>query len=240
MIKYVIIDERMRNIEKDKLKFLGYKLIELKKNPNIYEEISSHVDIFCSKINKKIIAEESAYKNINKMIENDNNIIQGISLVGKKYPEDIKYNVCIVGNKAIHNFKYTDREIIEELKREKFELINVNQGYSNCGIVVIDEKSIITKDTGIFNILKKYDLDILYIDWDLDIKLIKNKEYSKMNGFIGGAISKVENKIIVFGDLNKIDKKNKIRSFIEKRNLEIIDFKGLDVIDYGGIIEYSK
>ena len=42
----LIIDERMRQIEKDMLKLLGYELIEIKKNENIYTEISSHVDIF--------------------------------------------------------------------------------------------------------------------------------------------------------------------------------------------------
>ena len=43
-------------------------------------------------------------------------------------------------------------------------------------------------------------------------------------------------KIIVFGDLDKIDCDKQIRIFIEKRGLKIIEFKGLDVIDYGGIL----
>ena len=58
-----------------------------------------------------------------------------------------------------------------------------------------------------------------------------------MNGFIGGAIGKAHNNVIVFGDLNKIDKENQIRNFIKIRNLKLIDFKDLDVIDYGGILE---
>ena len=58
-----------------------------------------------------------------------------------------------------------------------------------------------------------------------------------MTGFIGGAISRLDDYVIVFGDLEKIDKNNIIRSYITKKGLEIIDFKGLDVIDYGGIIE---
>ena len=58
-----------------------------------------------------------------------------------------------------------------------------------------------------------------------------------MSGFIGGAIERMENNVIVFGDLNKIDKENKIRNFITSRNLNVIDFKGFDVIDYGGIIK---
>lgn len=56
-------------------------------------------------------------------------------------------------------------------------------------------------------------------------------------GFIGGVITRIEDSIIVTGDLRKIDIDDKIREFIERKNLKIIDFKDLDVIDYGGILE---
>ena len=51
----IIIDERMRSIEKQKLEELGYELIEIKQSEQVYEEISSHVDIFTCKIDEKII-----------------------------------------------------------------------------------------------------------------------------------------------------------------------------------------
>ena len=35
ILSYLIIDKRMRNIEKQKLKDLGYNLIEIKENKNI-------------------------------------------------------------------------------------------------------------------------------------------------------------------------------------------------------------
>ena len=66
-ISQLIIDERMRKIEKDKLKELGYDLIEIKRNSNVYEEISSHVDIFTCKIGNKLIVESSQYKIIKEM-----------------------------------------------------------------------------------------------------------------------------------------------------------------------------
>ena len=57
-----------------------------------------------------------------------------------------------------------------------------------------------------------------------------------MQGFIGGAMARIENKMMIFGDLKKIDEQGKIREFLQNRQLEIIDFKDFDVIDYGGII----
>jgi len=84
--------------------------------------------------------------------------------------------------------------------------------------------------------LQKHNIDVLYLQNELDIKLLNNEEYSKRKGFIGGVISIIDNKVFVSGDLNKIDQNEQIRNFIEKRNLKLIEFKGLDVIDYGGIV----
>ena len=34
---YIIIDNRMRNIEKNMLKYLGYKLVEIQKSNNVMQ-----------------------------------------------------------------------------------------------------------------------------------------------------------------------------------------------------------
>ncbi len=231
-MKNLFIDYRMRDCEKNKLKEIGYQLIDVPINKNLYPEISSHVDVHVCKINNKIVLENSLYNYINKNV-----FIRGNSSVFEKYPEDIKYNVCIIGNKAIHNFKYTDTKILDLLKEYGYELIDVKQGYSKCSIAIIDDNSVILSDKGLYNILKNYNIDILFLDYEPDIKLLSEIGYSNKNGFIGGAISRIDDYIFITGDLNKIDKENKIRSFIESKNLKIIDFKNLDVIDYGGIVE---
>lgn len=236
----LIIDERMRQIEKEKLKELGYGLIEIKQSEKVYREISSHVDIFTCKIGEKLIVEPSQYNYIKNQLQVENEVEQGNESIEEKYPFDIKYNVCTIGKKALHNFDYTDSKIKEELKNQGYELINTTQGYTNCSIAVIDENSAIVTDKGLYKILQKHDIDVLYVQYELDIKLLNNNGYSTRKGFIGGAISRIDNNIIVFGDLNKIDQKGQMRKFIEKRNLNIIEFIGLDVIDYGGIIEIKS
>lgn len=222
----------MRNFEKNKLKELGYNLYEIECNPNLYYEISAHTDIHCCKINKTLITPTDI---------NLSNSINGLSILSSEYPFDIPYNICIVGNFAIHNFKYTDKKILQILNENNFNKIHINQGYSKCSIAVIDEKSIIVTDKTIFEALKNYDLDILLLDESITkkIHLYKNKEleYSSMNGFIGGVISRIDDFIFVSGDLSYIDFDNKIRNFIEKRNLKIIDFPNMDIIDYGGILK---
>lgn len=229
--KKVIIDNRMRQIEKQKLQNMGFEIIEVQTNSNVYTEISSHVDISVCKIENEIIVEPT--QNMN----NISNKIYGKEKISAEYPYDIKYNVCIIGKKAIHNLKYTDEILKKELIDKGFELINTTQGYTNCSIAVIDENSAIVTDKGLNKILQRHGIQTLYLNEKLDIKLLKENKYSEKNGFIGGCISKLGNKIIVFGDLDKIDFQNKIRNFIYEKDLEIIEFKGLDVIDYGGLIE---
>lgn len=236
MEKHVIIDSRMRRIEKDFFKSLGYNIIEIKKSEKIYSEISSHVDIFVSQIDDILICEKSQYEYLKKEIPNSK-IICGESEVRGKYPEDIKYNICQIGKNVIHNFNFTDKKVSELIETKNLNKIQVSQGYSNCSIAVLNENSVITTDTKIAKELEKNNINVLYLEKILNIKLLeRNDNFSKMQGFIGGAIGKIDDKMIVFGDLSKIDKSGKIRNFIKQNNLEIIDFEGLDVIDYGGII----
>ena len=229
--KKVIIDKRMRKIEKQKIQDMGYEIIEIQTNPYVYPEISSHVDIFACKVRDEIIVEPS------QNLKDISNYVYGEEKVSIQYPQDIKYNVCLIGNIAIHNLKYTDKILKQKLINNKFELVNTTQGYTNCSIAVIDEKSAIVTDKGLNKILQKHEIETLYLNDKLDIKLLKENAYSEKNGFIGGCISRLGNKIIAFGDLNKIDFQKKIRNFIYAKGLEVIEFKGLDVIDYGGLIE---
>ena len=233
----LIIDERMRQVEKEKLKTLGYQILEIEQSKKVYPEISSHVDIFTCKIGEKIIIEPCQYNHIKSQLQDEERIKQGNEEIEANYPYDIKYNVCTIGKKALHNFEYTDLEIKEELETQGYELINTTQGYTNCSIAVIDDNSAIVTDKGLYKILQKHNIDVLYLEYEPDIKLFNNQGYSNRKGFIGGAISRIGENIIVFGELSKIDKNEQIKNFIEQRSLNIIEFKGLDVIDYGGIVE---
>lgn len=248
----LIIDSRMRDFEKAKLIELGYELCELQPNSNLYYEISSHVDIQCTCINNVLVCAPGLSINapfdglsINTPIDglSISTSIQGRTVLGSKYPNDIAYNICIIGNTAIHNFNYTDSKVLELLDKFNFNKIHINQGYSNCSIAVIDDNSCIVTDKAIANELIKNGIETLLIDSTVTdkIHLYKNADnkYSNMHGFIGGCLSRIDNYVFCSGDLNFIDSDGKIREFIFKRDLELIDFKGKDIVDYGGILNTS-
>ena len=238
-MEYILIDPRMRNVEKNTLKYLGYELVPIQRSNNVYPEISSHVDIFTTKIGDTLVVEKSQFEDLTFMLKkSEYNIVRGKEQIEMNYPDDIKYNVAIIGNYAVHNFKYTDKKVLKLLQEGGYELIDVEQGYTNCSIAVIDDTSVITTDKKIAERLRANNLSVLLLDYTPDIKLLdEHGRYSSMQGFIGGAIGKVDNNIIIFGDLEKIDKDGQIRKFITDRHLTIVEFNGLDVIDYGGILE---
>ncbi len=239
MKKYFLIDERIRKEEYDLLSKYGH-VITIQKNNNLYEEISSHTDILCTKVLNTLIVDKSNYDNLKNSIKNnDIKIVCGKTDLKEKYPYDICYNVCILNNIAIHNFKYTDKIVKTIIDKNDIKKISVKQGYTKCSIAVIDDTSVITTDKKIKEKLEDFNIDVLYLDYIPDIKLYNNNSYSTMNGFVGGTISILdENNVVIFGDLNKIDKNDKIKKFILSKNKNIIDFKNLDVVDYGGMIAF--
>lgn len=46
----------------------------------------------------------------------------------------------------------------------------------------------------------------------------------------------IKDKFILFGDIDYLENKDKIISFLEKYRLELVDFKKLNIHDYGGVI----
>ncbi len=243
MKKYCIADFRMREAEKSYIESLGYNIIASNYNLDLYDEIASHVDISYAKVNNKIIVSPDKFVELSKKI----NCIVGKTELSSKYPNDIAYNVCIMGKKAIHNFKFTDEVLKQELINQGYSLIDVNQGYANCSIAVIDDNSCITSDMGIAKTLMDNGIDVLFV-YEPDIKLLRRTnstetyqermffEYSDMQGFIGGAMANIGDEIVIFGDVNKFLNKDKIVRFIESKGKQIKSFAFLDIIDYGGII----
>lgn len=230
----IVIDERVNEVVEKYFIDLGYEIIKVKKNNDIYNEISSHTDIFCVKIDDTIICEKDCLLG---KINSKYNVLYG-DKVDNLYPNCAIYNVCTIDNYAIHNFEITDKTVIKVFNERGYNLINVKQGYTNCSILPLSNKCCITSDKGIYDTLVDNDFDVLYIDQcELDIKLFSSDSvYSNMCGFIGGCSSVINDTVIFFGDLNKFKCKDKLASYIYSKGFKIKDFKDMDVIDYGSCI----
>lgn len=234
----------MRECEKEYIKSLGYEIIENRFNLEVYDEISAHPDIYYTKVGDKVFCDPNRY------IENLN-LVSGVSIVGPTYPSDVPYNLVVVGKNAVHNFKYTDGILKTFLEKSGYNLIQVEQGYTKCSTCVLTDNSCIVSDIAIARELLNAGIDVLFVS-EPDIKLLQrtNKIFidqskmrfmnSDMSGFIGGALVRLGDTVILFGDVNKLINGKKIQTFIESKGLKFKYFEGLDVVDYGGVIEVVK
>lgn len=155
-------------------------------------------------------------------------IIKGESAGMGAYPDDVAYNVANTGKFVIHNFKFTDKILLNELTDSK---INISQGYAKCLLCIVDENSVITEDEGISHTLKRHNIDVLKISAG-DVKL------PGMNyGFLGGASGKIaKNKLAFAGDITLHRDYKKIYDFCMSRNVMPISISDEPLIDIGSII----
>lgn len=155
-------------------------------------------------------------------------LLPGESTGQDSYPDDAAYNVASTGRFNIHNFKYTDKTILSEIKGEK---IFVTQGYSKCSLCIVDENSVITEDEGIAKALKRHNIDVLKISAG-DVRL-KGLDY----GFLGGASGKIKKNVLAFaGDITSHRDYKKILEFCIKRNVKPISLCEGQLTDIGSII----
>lgn len=228
-----LVDKRLSRSMEDELRKRNIEIIKTVKCDRVYESISYHPDIsLCNLGYGNIVVEPSLYKHYNELLEKyDFNIIKGETILQEKYPSDIAYNVAIVGNYAIHNFKYTDKKILEFIENNGLEKINVEQGYSKCSICIVDDSSVITSDKGIYNKLINTELECLLIEAG-HIKL-----FGMNYGFIGGCtglISKSE--LAFFGDIRKHPSYSDIKYFLDKKGKKIVVLGEEELLDLGSLI----
>ena len=78
MGKYIFVDRRIRKIEEDTLKKMGYKIIKVSYMNSVYEEISSHVDIFILKLDDTLIIQRKMYEELLKSSSQFNEFLSEI------------------------------------------------------------------------------------------------------------------------------------------------------------------
>lgn len=232
-ISLALVDKRITIDMKNKLNNLNINIIESSPCVETYDAISCHPDITLLKINgNNIIVAPNVYDYYSeKLVPLGFNIIKGDSFIKNKYPYNIGYNVAIFGKYAIHNFKYTDKKILEFLDKNNFIKINVKQGYCKCSICIVDESSIITSDEGIYKEVMKHDIDCLLIKkGHIDL-------FDLNYGFIGGCSGLIsKDDLVFFGDISKHPNYNEIKKFIESKNKNIICLSTEKLLDLGSLI----
>ena len=228
----IIADSRMPEEAKKNLKKLGNVLF-LNPTEITYNSISSHPDIFFFQKDDALIYAPNAPKRIIKELKKRKiKLIEGKKEVGKKYPETVPYNAVGIGNLLIHNLKHTDETILSSYENH----INVNQGYTRCNLIALNENAFITSDLAISRQLSAVNsqsqssiVKVLYID-PKQIKLEGQK-----NGFFPGCCGVWKNNLIVCGSTKYLKEKEELDKILQDNNFNLIELYDGELIDVGSI-----
>ena len=198
----------------EELNKFGYEIIPTKKIKTFLEPEQYHADMQILCIKNKVITLDDCIKK-----------------PGKNYPENILLNCLYHNNKLYGKLSATDSSVREYCRENNIETVNVNQGYTRCSILVVNNKAVITADKSIEKAMKNNGVEVLLISAGNIV--LEGFDY----GFIGGASFSDNNTIYFFGDITKHLDYYKIKEFTSKHNsiIEIL-CKTQPLTDIGGAV----
>ena len=204
---------------------LGFEVIPTMPLNCVYDEINGHADVQIHIVNNKAICAPEAYEYYKKQLSGIDVICGSVSLA-EKYPFDIAYNVCGMGDTAICNEKHTAAEILKEYKNT----LQTRQGYAKCSICVVNDNAAITADEGIYRILTDNGIDALKIRPGY-ITL------GNMTGFIGGASGLLKPGLLAFcGNIKTHPDHADIEAFCRNAGADIVSLSSGELQDVGSMI----
>lgn len=218
--------EIYKNLEK-----LGIEPIFTAKSTNVRQGIQNHADLaVCPLTEKDFLVTKEQFELRDKLIKIGYNAEFIEENLRSDYPNDVFLNCVIIGKHIFYNSKTVSSKIRDFVKENGLIEVTVRQGYTKCSIAPVSVDAFITDDISIGSRGDEFGLDVLIIDKG-DIKL-QNFDY----GFIGGATGKVaEGKMIITGKADKLSDYNKIKKFLYKYDVELIELTEGCVEDIGSI-----
>jgi hypothetical protein len=230
----VVVDGRIGAEAVAALEQSGTSVLKLEPHSGLYTAVCGHPDLQLHHVGGAVIvhapgtdpallAELSSY---------GFELVRGESVLTPAYPRDIAYNVARVGSKYFHNLKYTDPILKKMLEESGVEPVHVEQGYTKCSLLAVDEHSIITSDIGIAKSAEKNGFDVLLVDYERNIQL-PGLNY----GFIGGAGGLLGERLLALnGAVRKLSCCEALLNFLSMKKIELANLSGSAVTDIGSIL----
>ncbi len=223
-----IIDKRAPTAAKNKLR-QDFHVLEFMTGGAVYPGISGHPDIFIFQCGQQlVIAPNTPFSFVDALRENGVHFQWGVRHSQGRYPATTAYNVACSEHYLIHHRRHTDPEILLRMRGKTF--LHVSQAYSRCNTIALRQDAFITSDKGIFQVMKKRNMDVLYVA--PQGILLPPYEY----GFIGGTAGIAGDTVYFTGSLKYFPEGEKLRHFIQQRDHRIIELYEGPLYDGGGIL----
>lgn len=227
-MKTVLIGERYKGLLDIPLKNYNFDVLYIPDNPNVDQRLAGHCDLSVFKHKNSIILADFLRRDelVNYFTNRGFDVKYSKFKQNSKYPDDVNLCGALIGDKLLHNPKFTDEEIINVCSG----IISVKQGYCRCTALCLNSNAVITSDAGVANTLIKLGYEILLIQ-NGDIEL-PGYDY----GFIGGAAFAHGKTVYFIGDIQTHTNGEEICKFIHARGFNYINLLNGKLLDIGGAI----
>ncbi|MFL0269819.1 DUF6873 family GME fold protein [Candidatus Clostridium radicumherbarum] len=229
-MKAVLVDYRIDEDEKENLKALKLEVLTVPPFKRLYKAVCGHPDMLLNIVNENtIIVHKEMDINFVKKLENYKyKILYSSNSLNSKYPLDIILNALNLKNLFLHNLKYTDNALLQNISSKKVK--SVSQGYTKCSTAIISSSAVMTGDKGIAKSLSEENIDVLLLPPG-DI-ILPGLNY----GFIGGCCGLLEDGLLAFyGHLDNYLYGYEVKGFLKKHKVEPIFLSKDKLFDRGSI-----
>ncbi len=230
----VITDRRIDSSSLSSLENYGFEPILLPPADYLAKAVSAHTDMLVFIGFERLFCHEKYYAKNASVIDRISSLA-ALDLVlsdeqtGEKYPFDVLFNACVVGNRLICNEKTVSKLILELARENKYEIISVPQGYTKCSVAVVSDNAIITADKTIASACENVGIDVL----EISEGHISLPPYSF--GFIGGASGVCYDNVYFCGLLDSHHDGERIKKFCEKHHKTAISLTNAELQDVGSL-----
>lgn len=189
--------------------------------------LAGHADlvVFCAGM--RIFAAEEIYNYIVSYLTNRGYLVEPVTGLGKNYPADVPLCICATGKYTIYNPATAYAPAVAAAGGIP---VHVNQGYTRCAVLVVDDASIIMGDAGVCRAAKSAGMDTLYIEPGY----VTLDGYD--TGFIGGASFTIGDTVYFTGTLDSHPDRERILRFITEHGKRPVFLTDRPIFDIGGAI----
>lgn len=225
----IIASSLMPESAKPKLEAFG-KVLWLEPVDFVYPSIAAHPDIFFFQYadNQLVFAPNTPKEWITFLHQKGVKLMRGQKRLGFSHPETVYYNACGTKNLLVHNLKHTDERILKLY--EGMMQINVNQAYTRCNLLALNDHAFITSDEGIYRTMTEKQFEVLFID-PHQIRL-EGHEY----GFFPGCCGVFNHSLVVCGNTSALKEKPQLDAFLSRHGFGLIELYDSELTDFGGVL----
>ena len=231
-----LVDERLCADIRERLSSLGYRVIAIPRCKRLPTATASHPDMLLFILGDTLFAEEEYLRENADIFDEISALcpalrIKGLSLrLGATYPQDAPLNILRGGNTLYARRRSASEEILREALSLGMRVVDVNQGYPACTVLMLGDSHAITSDRGMAKLLTEEGVRVLLIS-DGDV-LLPPYEY----GFIGGASGVVGDEVLFLGDINTHRDAGAIISFCREAGYTPVSLGDAPLSDLGRIL----